>query len=456
MSASFFDPDLIRRYNINGPRYTSYPTADQFRDGDWIDAYGASLAETDIRALSLYLHVPFCSTICYYCACNKINTANLKRADSYVQRLVHEMALQSKLIDRPHQVEQLHFGGGTPTFLNDEQFTTVFGAMRDYFNLSDDDDRDFSVEIDPRDLDPRRIDHLASLGINRLSIGVQDFDPEVQLAVNRIQSVAETRAVIEAARANDVRSISIDLINGLPKQTLKGFSQTLEQVIELSPDRLSIYSYAHLPARFKTQRQINSDDLPSADTKLKLLETAVDKLSDAGYEYVGMDHFAKSSDSLIGARKEGTLQRNFQGYTTHGHCELISLGVSSIGNIGSVYVQNAKTLHEYYQAIDSGELAIVRGFKSNEQHHIVGDVIQDLLCRFGVIFDAFNDRTGLVFEDYFSDRWPELLKFQEDGLLTIEPDGITVTERGRYLVRIICMTFDAYLQSNTEKFSKAI
>ena len=456
MSASHFDPDLIRRYNINGPRYTSYPTADQFRDGDWIDDYSTSLVKTNIQALSLYVHVPFCSTICFYCACNKINTANLKRSNSYVQRLVHEMELHSRRIDRPHRVEQLHFGGGTPTFLNDDQFATVFGAMHDYFNLADDEMRDFSIEIDPRKLDPSRMDTLAKFGINRVSIGVQDFDPAVQLAVNRVQSIEETRAIMNAARDNDVRSINIDLINGLPKQTLKGFTRTLEQVIELAPDRLSLYSYAHLPQRFKTQRQINEADLPKPETKLKLLGTAVEMLADAGYEYVGMDHFAKSSDSLINAQKIGTLHRNFQGYTTHGHCELVGLGVSSIGNVGSVYVQNAKTLHDYYAAIDAGELAIARGFQSNDQDTIIGDVIQDLMCKFAVNFSEFRARTGLVFEDYFNAQWPELLKFQDDDLLRIESDKITITDRGRYLVRIICMTFDAYIQSDTEKFSKAI
>jgi oxygen-independent coproporphyrinogen-3 oxidase len=456
MSSSFFDPDLIRRYNINGPRYTSYPTADQFRDGDWIDTYSTALVTTDIRALSLYLHVPFCSTICYYCACNKINTANLKRSDSYVQRLIREMALHSQRIDRPHRVEQLHFGGGTPTFLNDEQFASVFAAMHDYFNLVDDETRDFSIEIDPRNLSTVRIDSLAKLGINRVSIGVQDFDPAVQVAVNRIQSVEETRAIIDAARENDIRSINIDLINGLPKQTLEGFTQTLRQVIELAPDRLSLYSYAHLPQRFKTQKQINANDLPSADTKLQLLGTAVEMLADAGFEYVGMDHFAKSNDSLIAAQKQGTLHRNFQGYTTHGHCELIGLGVSSIGNVGSVYVQNAKTLHEYYQAIDSGELAIARGFESNERDAIIGEVIQDLMCRFAIDFGEFESRTGLVFEEYFGDRWPALMQFQNDDLLRIDSDRITIMEKGRFLVRIIAMTFDAYLQSNTEKFSKAI
>ncbi len=456
MSISQFDPDLIRRYNVNGPRYTSYPTADQFRDGAWIDAYKQSVAATDTRSLSLYMHIPFCSTICYYCACNKINTANLKHADSYVQRLVCEMAMHSSLIDAPHTVEQLHFGGGTPTFLNDEQFERIFAALHTYFNLAEDGTQDFSIEIDPRKLPAERIHSLARLGINRVSIGVQDFDPAVQIAVNRVQSVEETRAIVDAARDNDIRSINIDLINGLPKQTVEGFTRTLEQVIELQPDRLSLYSYAHLPQRFKTQRQINADDLPDADMKLKLLAKAVDTLADAGYEYVGMDHFAKASDSLIQAQKNGTLHRNFQGYTTHGHCELIGLGVSSIGNVGRVYVQNGKTLHEYYQAIDAGELAIVRGFTSDDQDVIIGQVIQDLMCKFEVDMTAFEKKTGLNFRDFFSSRWPRLTQFENDDLLKLEADRIKVTDRGRFLVRNICMTFDAYLSQDTQKFSKAI
>jgi oxygen-independent coproporphyrinogen-3 oxidase len=456
MSISQFEPDLIRRHNVNGPRYTSYPTADQFRDGAWIDAYKQSIAATDTRSLSLYMHIPFCSTICYYCACNKINTANLKRADTYVQRLVCEMAMHSSLIDAPHTVEQLHFGGGTPTFLSDEQFERIFAALHTYFNLGQDGTQDFSIEIDPRKLPAERIHSLARFGINRVSIGVQDFDPSVQIAVNRVQSVEETRAIVDAARDNDIRSINIDLINGLPKQTVEGFTRTLEQVIELQPDRLSLYSYAHLPQRFKTQRQINADDLPDADMKLKLLAKAVNMLADAGYEYVGMDHFAKASDSLIQAQKNGTLHRNFQGYTTHGHCELIGLGVSSIGNVGRVYVQNGKTLHEYYQAIDAGELAIVRGFTSDDQDVIIGQVIQDLMCRFEVDMTAFEKRTGLNFRDFFSSTWPRLTQFENDDLLELDADRIKVTDRGRFLVRNICMAFDAYLNQDTQKFSKAI
>jgi oxygen-independent coproporphyrinogen-3 oxidase len=456
MSLAQFDPDLIRRYNVNGPRYTSYPTADQFRDGAWIDAYTQSIAATDIRALSVYMHIPFCSTICYYCACNKISTANLKRADSYVQRLVQEMALHSSLIDAPHTVEQLHFGGGTPTFLNDDQFDRIFEAMHTYFNLADDGERDFSIEIDPRKLPTTRIDNLARLGINRVSIGVQDFDPAVQIAVNRIQSIDETRAIIDAARDNDIRSINIDLINGLPKQTVDGFTRTLEQVIELQPDRLSLYSYAHLPQRFKTQRQINPGDLPDAELKLILLGTAVNKLTDAGYEYVGMDHFAKSSDSLIKAQKDGSLHRNFQGYTTHGHCELIGLGVSAIGNVGRVYVQNSKTLHEYYQSIDAGELAIARGLMADDRDVLIGRIIQDLMCKFEVDTAAFEERTGSNFRNYFRDLWPRLMQFESDGLLDLETGRIKVTDRGRFLIRNICMPFDDYLARDTQIFSKAI
>jgi oxygen-independent coproporphyrinogen-3 oxidase len=373
-----------------------------------------------------------------------------------VQRLVQEMALHARLIDAPHTVEQLHFGGGTPTFLTDDQFDRIFEAMHTYFNLAEDGERDFSIEIDPRKLPANRIDNLARLGINRVSIGVQDFDPVVQVAVNRIQSVEETRAIINAARDNDIRSINIDLINGLPKQTVDGFTRTLEQVIDLQPDRLSLYSYAHLPQRFKTQRQINSGDLPDAELKLILLGTAVNMLADAGYEYVGMDHFAKSSDSLIQAQKDGTLHRNFQGYTTHGHCELIGLGLSSIGNIGRVYVQNSKTLHEYYQSINAGKLAIVRGLASDDRDVLIGQIIQDLMCKFEIDTAAFEGRNGLNFRNYFRDLWPRLIQFENEGLLDLETNRIKVTDQGRFLIRNICMAFDDYLSHDTQKFSKAI
>jgi len=456
MTITNFDPELIRRHDTNGPRYTSYPTADQFREGPWLAAYQRALEETDLRSLSLYMHVPFCATICYYCACNKINTANEKKAGDYVERLIREMELQRALFGSPHTVEQLHFGGGTPTFLTDDQFSRVFDALHTHFNLADDGSQDFSIEIDPRKVGAERIEHLAGLGINRISVGVQDFDPLVQVAVNRVQSVEETRTVIETARANGVKSVNIDLINGLPRQTVYGFAQSLDRVIDLQPDRLSLYSYAHLPHRFKTQRQIDGNELPDASTKLKLLSTAIDMLSEAGYEYVGMDHFAKTTDSLIQAREQGTLHRNFQGYTTHGHCELVSLGVSSIGNVGRIYVQNAKTLHEYYAAIDAGKLAIQRGLEATDDDVATAGVIQDLMCRFEVDFDEFERRTGRNFRSFFSASWPRLRQLEGDGLVEVGERRIRVTDRGRFLVRNVAMAFDAYIASATEKFSKAI
>jgi oxygen-independent coproporphyrinogen-3 oxidase len=453
---SKFDPELIRRHDVSGPRYTSYPTADRLAAGDWSVAYASALQKADLRSLSLYVHVPFCSTICFYCGCNKINTANLKRADSYVQRLVQEMALQSTLVDGQHCVEQLHFGGGTPTFLNDEQFSRLFDALHSYFNLAEGDEHDFSIEIDPRAVSAERIAHLAKLGINRISIGVQDFDPMVQLAVNRVQSVHETKTVIDSARDNGVSSINIDLINGLPLQNLKGFERTLDQVIELDPDRLSLYSYAHLPERFKTQRQIRDEDLPNADTKLELMALAIRKLSDAGFEYIGMDHFARPTDPLVKARDAGTMHRNFQGYTTHEHCELVSLGVSSIGNVGRVYVQNAKSLHDYYEAIDAGKLAIERGIEASDDDVIIGNVIQHLMCQFELDYDWFQKESGQTFRTYFADRLPRLRQLEDDGLISISDTGIKVTPRGRFLVRIVCMVFDAGLSSSNGKFSKAI
>ncbi|MBT8080117.1 MAG: oxygen-independent coproporphyrinogen III oxidase [Gammaproteobacteria bacterium] len=456
MSHAIFDAHLIRRYDINGPRYTSYPTADRFRDGDWTQEYATALAAADGRALSLYLHVPFCATICFYCACNKINTANSRRADAYVQRLIHEMELQSKMIEGTQTVEQLHFGGGTPTFLSDDQFSRIFDALDTHFLLGSGNARDFSVEIDPRNVAAERIEHLTGLGINRLSIGVQDFDPDVQKAVNRVQSIEETSYVIDAARSNGVRSVNIDLINGLPRQTPGRFERTLERVLELQPDRLSLYSYAHLPQRFKTQRQINAAELPTAETKLALLELAVEMLADADYVYVGMDHFAKQSDSLITARNDGTLHRNFQGYTTHGHCNLLGLGVSSIGKVGRVYVQNAKSLADYYEAIDSKRLACSRGIVASTEDLVVGEVIQDLMCCDAVDFASFRERAGCDFQNYFAYAWPKVLDLQQHGLIQLDEDALRVTGRGRFLLRNICMAFDPWLRAAGERFSRAI
>ena len=457
MKAIDFDPALIQRYDVNGPRYTSYPTANQFRGGDYRIPYTRALAELENKAtLSLYVHVPFCATICYYCACNKINTNNHKHADQYIARLIEEMAMHAAFAPADHTIEQLHFGGGTPTFLNDQQMSTVFAALHRYFNLTDCFARDYSIEVDPRKLAPSRIQELARLGFNRMSIGIQDFDPAVQEAVNRIQTADETRSIVDAARGNGFRSISFDLIYGLPRQTVNGFRRTLERVVGLDPDRLSIYSYAHLPQRFKTQRQINAAELPSATVKLDLLETAIDFLSEAGYLYVGMDHFAKPTDTLIQAQVEKRVQRNFQGYTTHGHCPLIALGVSAISAVGPVYCQNAKDLGDYYAAIDSGRLAIERGCVLNDDDVLTRDVIQSLICSFELDLNAFRDRYQIDFREYFELEWPALEDMATQGLVKLTPNRIEVTPIGRFLIRNICMLFDAYLTPQTSGFSKAI
>jgi len=451
-----FAPALISKYNVNGARYTSYPTANVFHPTD-ADAYIGELKKVpEGRALSLYVHVPFCATICYYCACNKINTGNHKHADAYLDRLTREMQLQAEYLPGANPVEQLHFGGGTPTFLNAAQFERVFAALRDHFELSDGSGRDYSIEIDPRGIDPARIEHLAGLGLNRMSIGVQDFDPAVQAAVNRIQSEEETAAVVEAARANGFESINMDLIYGLPLQTREGFMRTIDQVLRLDPDRISLYNYAHLPERFKTQRQIRARDIPDAELKLALMGTAIERFGDAGFELVGMDHFAKASDALLNARKTGSLHRNFQGYTTHGHCELVALGVSAISRVGRAYAQNAKTLEAYYQAIDTGQLAIDRGYFLTENDLITADVIQRLMCRFELDVAAFNAHHGVDFWTCFERTWAQLEAMAAEGLLTIDRHHLRITPTGRFLIRNICMVFDAYASPVTDGFSKTL
>lgn len=451
-----FSPALVAKYNVNGARYTSYPTANVFHDCG-PDKYVDALTEVKPGApLSLYLHIPFCNTICYYCACNKINTGNHKHAEAYIDRLIQEMALQSQHLGGEHPVEQLHFGGGTPTFLDDDQFRRVFDGLKQHFQLVEDPQRDYSIEIDPRALPPSRIQVLAELGFNRMSIGVQDFDPAVQEAVNRIQSQEETEAIAVAARENGFKSINVDLIYGLPRQTKRGFARTIERVLSLNPDRISLYNYAHLPERFKTQRQIKEKDLPQPQVKLELLEIAIEQFSDAGYEYVGMDHFAKTGDSLLAARDAGTLHRNFQGYTTHGHCELMALGVSSISKVGRAYAQNAKTLDEYYSAIDAAKLATDRGYNLSDDDIIIAAVIQRLMCGFYLDVQAFSDQYGIDFWQYFEHAWPQMERMAEEGLIELSHGHVQVTPTGRFLIRNLCMVFDAHLLPQTQGFSKTV
>jgi oxygen-independent coproporphyrinogen-3 oxidase len=452
-----FHPELIRAYDVNGPRYTSYPTANLFSEDldrhALLDALDGLPARS---ALSLYLHVPFCDTICYYCACNKIVTNNRKHAVAYLDRLRREIGMLAPHLPAEHRVEQLHFGGGTPTYLTDGQLSTLFGQLRDTFRLASGEDRDFSIEIDPRTVDPVRIGLLTSLGINRMSLGIQDFDPDVQLAVNRLQSEADTAAIMRAARESGVRSLSVDLIYGLPLQNVTRFSRTLERVVGLSPDRISLYSYAHLPARFKTQRQIRTGDLPDAETKLALLGLAVETLTDAGYVHIGMDHFAKPGDELVHAQRQGGLHRNFQGYTTHGHCELIGLGISAISSVGTLYCQNAKTLDDYTRAIDAGEPALERGLVLSRDDEMVRDLIGRLMCHFELDIPAFEARWSVNLQTAFPGAWPRLARLGADGLIRLSQDRLTITEEGRYLIRNVAMVFDRYLPDLTTGFSRAI
>ena len=459
---SHFDPDLIRAYDVNGPRYTSYPTANLFSENLPDKALDAALAQLPEHApLSLYLHVPFCATVCYYCACNKIITNNRKHAITYLARLYREMEMIQPGLPAGHCVEQLHFGGGTPTYLTNEQFTEVFDQLSTSFNLLDSDERDYSIEIDPRTVDPERIAFLTGLGINRMSLGIQDFDPDVQLAVNRLQSEGDTAAIIDAARDNGVKSLSVDLIYGLPQQNLDRFARTLDRIIHLSPDRISLYSYAHLPERFKTQRQIRSEQLPSAETKLMLLQLAVETLTDAGFVHVGMDHFAKPDDELVLAQEHGGLHRNFQGYTTHGHCDLIGLGISAISSIGNLYCQNVKTLDEYVDAIDSGRHPVERGLLLSADDRMVRALIGTLMCHYELDINAFEKAWGVDLKTAFPDAWPRLEALVADDLIRLPSDGDTepmlcVTPEGRYLIRNVAMAFDRYLPPQTTGFSKAI
>jgi len=451
-----FAAELIGKYNVNGARYTSYPTANVFHACDSASYDRALQTVSPGTPISLYIHVPFCATICYYCACNKINTGDHKRADAYVDHLVTEMSLVASRLRGEHSVEQLHFGGGTPTFLSDAQLQRVFDALDHNFELIDQTNRDYSIEIDPRGLAASRIGVLAELGFNRMSIGVQDFDPAVQEAVNRIQSEAETAAIAEAARANGFESINVDLIYGLPKQSQAGFRRTIERVLALNPDRISLYNYAHLPERFKTQRQIRTEDLPAPESKLKLLGSAIEQFNQAGYEYVGMDHFAKTGDGLLQAIEQGSLHRNFQGYSTHGHCELIAMGVSAISKVNRVYAQNAKTLDEYYAAIDQGRLAIDRGYMLTADDEIVADVIQQLMCHFEIDTATFAARHDIDFWSFFEHAWPALESMAQDGLIDLSAQRLAVTPRGRFLIRNLCMAFDAHLPPQTQGFSKTV
>ncbi len=454
------DLELIRRLDKNGPRYTSYPTADRFVEAFNAETYSQWLLKREIggvsRPLSLYIHIPFCNTLCFYCACNKVITKDRSKSADYVRYLIKEMGMQATLLGKGQVVEQLHFGGGTPTFLSDDEIRQVMAAIRENFKLVE--DGEYSIEIDPRKVTDETIALLGAAGFNRISIGVQDFDDDVQRAVNRIQSEEETLGIIAAARANGFKSVSIDLIYGLPKQTLEGFGRTLDRIIAANPDRLSIYNYAHMPTLFKPQRRIHEEDLPSPQMKLDILGMTGRKLTGAGYVYIGMDHFAKPEDELAVAQRQSRLHRNFQGYSTHSDCDLVALGVSAIGKIGPTYSQNYRELDDYYDALDRDQLPIMRGMELNADDLVRRAIIQDLMCHFELSKESLNIAYLIDFDSYFATELEELREYEMEGLLEISPQWISVTPKGRMLIRNICMVFDKYLRTRTEhaRYSKVI
>ncbi|EGV18299.1 oxygen-independent coproporphyrinogen III oxidase [Thiocapsa marina] len=455
-----FDLDLIRRYDQSGPRYTSYPTAVEFDESFDVAAYRAACERSNHsgRPLSLYFHIPFCDTVCFYCACNKIATKDRSLAPPYLERVYKELALQAELFDKTRVVEQLHWGGGTPTFLSHAQMTELMDTTRRHFNLAGDDVGEYSIEIDPREADAAGVALLRRLGFNRMSLGVQDFDPRVQQAVNRIQTEAETMAVLEAARSEGFRSISIDLIYGLPFQTPESFARTLERIIAVDPERLSVFNYAHLPERFKPQRRINEADLPAPEAKLDILQSTIERLTEAGYVYIGMDHFARPDDELARAQQAGTLYRNFQGYSTHADCDLIGIGVTSIGKIDNTYGQNRRGLEEYYADLDAGRLPVFRGIELTRDDLIRRDMITRLICHFELDIPSAEAAWDIRFDEYFADALMKLRDMAGDGLLEVDAHKIRILPRGRLLVRNICMAFDAYLATKTGPigFSKVI
>jgi oxygen-independent coproporphyrinogen III oxidase len=454
------DEELIRKYGGSGPRYTSYPTADRFVEAFDAKAQAHWLGHRAIgafgRPLGLYVHVPFCDTLCFYCACNKIATRDHARAEKYVGYLEREADRVAAALAGDRRIVKMHWGGGTPTFLGDALSERLVRSLRAAFDFAP--DGEYAIEIDPRKIAPEGIAHLGALGFNRMSVGVQDFDPVVQRAVNRIQSVEETRAVIEAGRASGFRSVNLDLIYGLPRQTAAGFAATLERVVECDPDRVALYSYAHLPAAFKPQRRIREDELPAPELKLELMTLAIERLGRAGYAYIGMDHFAKPGDELAVAQRQGRLVRDFQGYSARGDCDLVGLGVSAIGRLGPAYSQNVKTLEDYYRILDGGELPVLRGIELDRDDAVRASVIQSLACQFAVAKESISIAHLVDFDRYFATELHDLERLAADGLVELEDDWIQVTPRGRLLVRAVCMVFDKYLRaaSRREQYSRVI
>jgi oxygen-independent coproporphyrinogen III oxidase len=458
-TTDFFDEKLLNKYNTSGPRYTSYPTALEFHDNFNDSDLATAIKVSPNRELSLYVHIPFCHSLCYYCGCNKVITRHRDKADTYLEFLAQEIASRAPLFT-DYTVKQLHWGGGTPSFLTNTQVTKLVALLKDKFNFAD--HVEMSIEIDPREIELDLAQHLFDLGFNRLSLGVQDIDLKVQQTINRVQSTEFIGDFIERAKSVGFNSINVDLIYGLPHQNTTTFAKTLNKVKQWDVDRISLFSYAHLPSRFAAQRKLRDEWLPSVDEKFALMKLSIETLCQYGYEFIGMDHFAKPDDELAIAQRGGVLHRNFQGYTTKGNCDLLGLGVSSISAIGDSYSQNIKELKAYYQAIEQQQHAVDKGLTLNQDDIIRGEVIRELMCNLTVsktaINEKFADIAGFDFDHYFANDLPLLKIFQDDGLLTNTVDAITVKQSARLLIRNICMSFDAYMKKkvNQQRFSRVI
>lgn len=454
MTSIQWDPALIAKYNINGPRYTSYPTALALQTPFAHEQVATALTGAR-NALSLYIHLPFCHQLCYYCGCNKVITRHQGKADTYLDALQQEMRLyQPRLAQK--RITHVHLGGGTPTFLTEAQLSRLMAMLRQELGLEVSDEHEISIEIDPRSCSLDKLKHLRELGFNRVSYGVQDFDEQVQMAINRVQEDALVESLVQHSKALGFRSVNLDLVYGLPHQNPSVFARTLNKVIELDPDRISLFSYAHLPQRFSAQRKIKDDTLPNPTTKLSLLELGIKTLTGAGYQFIGMDHFARPDDELAKAQQAGRLQRNFQGYTTHGQDALLGLGVSSISQVNGVIWQNTKELRDYYQTVDQGQLPVVKGVSLGPDDQVRADLIAEVICHFELNIPAFARKWQLDFAAYFADSLPRLQPFLEDGLVTLDDQRLVVTEAGRLWVRSICSAFDTYLDKNQQSYSKVV
>lgn len=454
-ATQFFDNALLRKYNTSGPRYTSYPTALEFHDQFKHEHLVQAIEASPNRELSLYVHIPFCHSLCYYCGCNKVITRHRDKADTYLEFLAQEIASTAPLF-KNYTVKQLHWGGGTPSFLRHEQITKLVELLKEKFSFAE--QVEMSIEIDPREIEMSLAEHLYSLGFNRLSIGVQDIDEKVQQTINRVQSTEFIENFIAHAKKVGFKSINIDLIYGLPHQNIDTFTRTLNKAHEMDVDRISLFSYAHIPSRFAAQRKLRDEWLPSVDEKFALMKLAIETLCGFGYDFIGMDHFAKPEDELSIAQKSGNLHRNFQGYTTKGGCDLLGLGVSSISAIGNSFSQNTKELQDYYKAIDTQGHAHVKGVSLSNDDIIRGEVIRELMCNLYLDKNKINEKFAINFDEYFAEDLPLLQTFINDGLLNNTTDEIKVAQKARLLIRNICMSFDAYMKQhlNKQRFSRVI